>query len=231
MAYNGKKIILIRLFLVAISLLLSVFPAEAANKYWARGTDPDTWNDPNNWSNTSGGMGGAGVSGTNDTAVFDGGNTNSCQIDIFSTVASVIIYSMYTATVSINSRKSLTTSDSFEIGGGIFTTNGELLEVDSYSQTGGIFNTGGWTITCNGNFSVAVGTFNAAPSTLILGTTYGDVPVQMQRRLLGIRKNVASDFTSGYAVACKANLKIPTGLYLCSWRPGNSLKFSLLPGF
>jgi len=174
MACNGKKIILIGLFLAAISLVLYVFPAEAANKYWVGGTDPDNWDDAENWSATSGGTGSAGVPGTNDTAIFDGGNIYSCQIDISSTVASVIIYSTYTATISINSGKSLTASGSFEIAGGTFTTNGELLEVGSYTQTGGIFNAGGSTVTCNGDFSVTVGTFNAGASVLVLDATDGD---------------------------------------------------------
>jgi len=145
-----------------------------ANRYWVGVTDPDTWNDPNNWSATSGGTGNAGVPGTNDTAIFDGGNTNSCQIDISSTVVSVIIYSTYTATISINSGESLTTSGSFEIAGGTFTTNGEILDVGSYNQTGGIFNAGGSTVTCNGNFSVTVGTFNADASVLVLDATDGN---------------------------------------------------------
>jgi len=145
-----------------------------ANRYWVGETDPDNWNDPNNWSATSGGTGNAGVPGTNDTAIFDGGNTYSCQIDISSTVASVIIYSTYTATIFIDSGKSLTASGSFEIVGGTFTTNGELLEVGSYNQTGGIFNAGGSTVTCNGDFSVTVGTFNAGASILVLDGTDGN---------------------------------------------------------
>ncbi|MFQ5867110.1 MAG: hypothetical protein ACE5IT_03840 [bacterium] len=171
MSYNARRIILIGLFLVAISFVFSVSPAAAANRYWVGQTN---WDNPSNWSNTSGGSGGAGVPGTSDNAIFDGGNTNSCQIDISSTVASVIIYSTYTATLSINPGNSLTTSGSFEIAGGTFTTNGELLEVGSYSQTGTIFNAGGSTITCNGNFSVTGGTFNTGSSTLILKATNGD---------------------------------------------------------
>jgi len=149
-------------------------PPAGANRYWVGVDNPDNWNDPNNWSDTSGETGGAGVPGTDDTAIFDGGNTNSCQIDISSTVASVIIYSTYTATISINSGKFLTTSGSFEIAGGTFTTNGEILDVGSYNQTGGVFNAGGSTVTCNGNFSVTVGTFNAGASVLVLDVTGGD---------------------------------------------------------
>lgn len=148
--------------------------AVGPNKYWVGESNPDNWNDPNNWSATSEGGGGAGVPGADDTAIFDGGNTNSCQIDISSTVASVIIYSTYTVTISINSGESLTTSGSFEIAGGTFTTNGEILDVGSYTQTGGIFNAGGSTVTCNGNFSVTVGTFNAGASVLVLDATDGN---------------------------------------------------------
>jgi len=149
-------------------------PPAGANRYWVGVDNPDNWNDPNNWSDTSGETGGAGVPGPDDTAIFDGGNPNSCQIDISSTVVSVIIYSTYTATISINSGESLTTSGSFEIAGGTFTTNGEILDVGSYNQTGGIFNAGGSTVTCNGNFSVTVGTFNAGASVLVLDVTDGN---------------------------------------------------------
>ncbi len=145
-----------------------------ANRYWVGASNPDNWDDADNWSATSGGGGGAGVPGPEDTAIFDGENTTSCQIDISSTVASVIIYSTYTATISINSGESLTTSGSFEIAGGTFTTNGEILDVGSYNQTGGIFNAGGSTVTCNGDFSVTVGTFNAGASVLVLDATDGN---------------------------------------------------------
>jgi len=171
--YN-KNIILIALFLISMGLVFLVPPAVAENRYWVGLTNPDNWNDANNWSANSGGMGGAGVPGTGDTAIFDGGNTYWCQIDISSTVASVIFYSTYTATVSINSGKSLTTSGSFKIAGGTFNTNGQLLEVGSYTQTGGVFNAGSSAITCDGNFSITEGTFNAGSSTLILDATNGN---------------------------------------------------------
>jgi len=173
MAYNGRKIIFIGLFLASMILLFGIAPAVAANRYWVGITSPDNWNDPNNWSAISGGAGGIGVPGAGDTAIFDGGNTNSCQIDISSTVASAIMYSTYTATVSINSGMSLSTSGSFKIAGGTFNTNGQLLEVGSYNQTGGVFNAGASAITCNGNFSTTGGTFNAGSSTLILDATNG----------------------------------------------------------
>jgi len=167
MSYNAKRIILIGLFLVAISFLFSVSPAVAENRYWVAGTEGN-WNDSNNWSSSSGGPGGASVPDSDDTAIFDGSGLGNCNIDVEASVTDVVIYSTYTATLSINSGKSLTTLGSFEIAGGAFTTNGELLEVGSYSQTGGIFNAGGSTVICNGNFSVTAGTFNAGASTLVM---------------------------------------------------------------
>jgi len=146
---------------------------QPGDRYWVA-SSTGNWNDSDNWSTSSGGDPPATVPSSVNKAIFDGDGLGNCNIDIDASVTDVVIYSTYTATVSINTSQSLTTSSSFSIAGGTFTTNGELLEVGSYTQTGGIFNAGGSTVTCNGNFSVTVGTFNAGASVLVLDVTDGD---------------------------------------------------------
>ncbi|MBA7511636.1 hypothetical protein ES705_03632 [subsurface metagenome] len=145
---------------------------QPGDRYWVA-SSAGNWNDSDNWSTSSGGDPPATVPSSVNKAIFDGDGLGSCNIDIDASVTDVVIYSTYTATVSINTSQSLTTSSSFSIAGGTFTTNGELLEVGSYTQTGGIFNAGGSTVTCNGDFSVTVGTFNAGSSTVIMDATSG----------------------------------------------------------
>ena len=181
----------------------TVWVLVTTNKYWVGATN---WNNANNWSYESGGTGEAGVPVPGDIAIFDGANTNSCQIDTSAIAHSVIIYSTYTATVFINSGQSLTTLGSFNIAGGTFTTNGGLLDVGSYSQTDGIFNAGASTITCSGNFTITVGTFNAGASALILdgasgqtltsgGNSFYDLKLAGGSVTLGDALNIIHDFT------------------------------------
>ena len=57
-------------FLSSLLSLLSISGAFASDFYWVGNSG--NWNNPSNWSITSGGSGGAGVPTQNDDAVFDG---------------------------------------------------------------------------------------------------------------------------------------------------------------
>ncbi|MEK7529492.1 MAG: hypothetical protein AAB570_01075, partial [Patescibacteria group bacterium] len=63
-SYRALFLLVAPVFLVGFFALPSF--AEAANRYWV-GTSTD-WSNTNNWSATSGGVGGATVPGVNDAA-------------------------------------------------------------------------------------------------------------------------------------------------------------------
>jgi hypothetical protein len=70
-----------RLWLAAL-IFLSISHAWAIPYYWVAPAGAQVWNDPQNWSLTSGGSGGAGVPGLSDDAIFDSNGVGDCLVDI-----------------------------------------------------------------------------------------------------------------------------------------------------
>jgi len=161
-----------------------------ATYYWVGDTDGAVWNDSTHWSASSGGGGGAGVPGTGDTAIFDGGNSNGCAINV-TLVGAIDIQSGYGGTVSfsnsltvegaysqaggvvnVSSSYRLTTG-AFNISGGTFATVSTIatkLVCTSFTQSGGAFtNTSFVTVDINGNFSMTDGTFSNGGRTNVSG--------------------------------------------------------------
>jgi len=67
---------------LAALIFLSICPAWAIPYYWVAPSGAQVWNDPQNWSLTSGGSGGAGVPGLGDDVFFDSNGAGDCFIDI-----------------------------------------------------------------------------------------------------------------------------------------------------
>jgi hypothetical protein len=67
---------------LAALIFLSISPAWAIPYYWVAPSGAQVWNDPQNWSLTSGGSGGAGVPGLDDDAIFDNNGAGDCFVDI-----------------------------------------------------------------------------------------------------------------------------------------------------
>src|SRR5690554_7198633 len=53
----------------------------SATRYWVA-KNTANWNNPANWSTTSGGSGGASVPGAADVAIFNANGLGNCNIDI-----------------------------------------------------------------------------------------------------------------------------------------------------
>jgi hypothetical protein len=77
----------------------TVYPLNT--KYWV-GVESSDWNDPLNWSTTSGGAGGAGVPNIKTTVVFDGNGNTNCYSQTNKQVQAVVILSGYTANIDFN---------------------------------------------------------------------------------------------------------------------------------
>src|SRR5690349_9384683 len=92
------------LVLVAITQL-----SFAQSRFWIA-TTTGNWNDPLNWSLTSGGGGGASVPTTGNLAVFNGagGRNGNCILNVAPTVAGITV-SGYSGTIDLNGNVLTTT--------------------------------------------------------------------------------------------------------------------------
>src|SRR5262245_12953309 len=97
------------------------------NRFWIKGTAA-SWNAAANWSTTSGGAGGASVPGAADTAIFDGGGTGACSLDIAPTVTAFDMRAAYSGTFN-TSNNNLTTTGAFTVSGGTFLAANATISV------------------------------------------------------------------------------------------------------
>jgi len=145
-----------RLLLIAI---LFVFSDQVqAARYWVAATTSN-WNNPANWSTTSGGTGGASVPGAADAVTFDLNGRGSCTVDVAVNIQKITVSFGYTGTITqgANPFSTLSTASfssgtfaggsanitfggNFTLSGGTFTSTTGILEFDGNSAfTGGTF--------------------------------------------------------------------------------------------
>jgi hypothetical protein len=81
----------------------------AQSRFWIA-TTAGNWNDPSNWSATSGGAGGASVPATGNLAVFNGvgGRNGNCTLDVAPTVGGITVNG-YTGNIDLNGNNITTT--------------------------------------------------------------------------------------------------------------------------
>ncbi len=111
----------IRIAVAALCGVLGLLTvARGAPLYWVGPAD-GLWSDAANWSLASGGAGGDGPPTATDTAVFDGGETNSAALDaaFAGTVGAVQVTAGYTG--SVTQRRDLDVSGDFDLLGGVWT--------------------------------------------------------------------------------------------------------------
>src|SRR5687768_6712738 len=97
-----------RFYLVLILAVITQI-SFAQSRFWIA-TTSGNWNDPANWSATSGGAGGATVPTTGNLAVFNGvgGGNGNCNLDVAPTVAGITL-SGYTGIIDLNGNVLTTT--------------------------------------------------------------------------------------------------------------------------
>jgi len=150
-------------FTLSLLLFLSIITF-SQNRFWVAGA-AGNWNDPANWSTTSGGAGGASVPGAANTAIFNASGLGNCNLDIAPTVAGLTING-YTGTIDLNGNN-LTTTGANTFATGTFVNSGGVafLTLNSTGTTtfsGTLFNVdiNGSTAGLNFNGSVFNGTVN-----------------------------------------------------------------------
>ena len=102
----------------------------AANRFWV-GILPSNWNNPANWSASSGGVGGASVPVATDIVVFDGGlglSVGNCTINVPVSITSLTVSSGYTGAI-IQGANTIAISTTVSFGGGTFTGGSAYITV------------------------------------------------------------------------------------------------------
>jgi len=130
-----------------------------AIRYWVGAANGEDWDDNNNWAVVSGGTGGADYPDAGDTAIFDGSNTTTCQLDADVSVEEIQVQSGYTGSIT-------TDGYNLDIGSGGLTVSGSAT-FNASSGTGG-----DTTINIAGNLSLSsTCTFTSTNSTVVFDGT------------------------------------------------------------
>lgn len=151
--------------LVHFTILLLFFStgALAQARYWVAPGASGNFSDAANWSLSSGGAGGAGAPTTTQTAIFDGGSSANCQLNIAGTLtlSSLQTTAAYAGTIAPSTTTTIN-AGTFTIAGGSFVSPTNLNASNIFRLNGGSFTAGAGTTNFNNAVHVAGGTFNAA---------------------------------------------------------------------
>lgn len=95
--------------------------AYSQNRFWVA-AGPGNWNDPANWSTTSGGAGGASVPVAGNTAIFNNLGLGTCILDISPNISAITVNATFTGTIDLPANRTLTTTGTNTFAGGIVTS-------------------------------------------------------------------------------------------------------------
>ena len=139
-----------RLILLTIFLLL-ILVEGFTQKYWVASSIA-IWSDPANWSNSSGGISGAGVPTSSDNAIFDSNGQGNCNLDIPVNIAGINTQLGYLGVINHSNQILVLGSNGFLISGGSFAGGSVNIEI-------------------NGSLVIIAGTsFTSTSGTLTLST-------------------------------------------------------------
>ncbi|MFZ6012727.1 MAG: T9SS type A sorting domain-containing protein [Bacteroidota bacterium] len=105
------------------------------NLHWV-GAISSLWNDAANWSTIAGGAGGAGVPSGADVVIFDDINDTGCTLNNNMSVASLVINSGYTGTITQG-------TNTIDIAGGATLSGGTFSGGSANISVGGLFTLSG----------------------------------------------------------------------------------------
>ena len=164
-----------------LSLFFILLPnaSEAANRYWV-GSSGGNFSDSANWSDSTGGGGGASAPVAGDIAIFDGGGVSSSTIDITSTIQRLTISAGYTGTITVASGVTFTMTSAFTQADGTFNAGDTSIiwsggTGNSDSISGGVFNLQSATLESSSSITVSGGAFNGGSGNMNLTGSAGDL--------------------------------------------------------
>ncbi|HTR30814.1 MAG TPA: T9SS type A sorting domain-containing protein [Puia sp.] len=147
-----------RALLFATLFVLS-YPVHAANRFWISAT-ASNWNNPANWSATSGGAGGASVPGINDAVTFNFNGRGNCTVDATVSVRTITVSFSYTGTITQGAH-TISTSGTASFAGGTFAGgSGDITFGGNFTLSGATFTSTTGTLEFDGNTAFTLGTFN-----------------------------------------------------------------------
>lgn len=171
-----------------------LFPA--SNKYWVGSSS--SWNNSANWSDTSGGAGGAGVPSLADTAIFNIADSTSCVLD-----------------TNIN----ITSIQSTDFAGELDASNKTISLLGDLTFKSGTLNMGTDSWTVSGNIDLAGSTLNGNSSTLVMianGKTITTGSASINDLIIRNSGN------TGITISLSGDLVIGDDLYLQANANGNT---------
>ncbi|QOI98223.1 MAG: T9SS type A sorting domain-containing protein [Flammeovirgaceae bacterium] len=129
--------------------------AAGADRFWVAGI-ASFWNDPANWSTTSGGAGGASVPGAADRAIFDANGVGNSIINTSISVQGIQLLSGYSGTLIQQAGFTITIGTTgFSQAAGTFVGSNADIDINS------------------GLFTLSGGTFISTSGTLFIGGSFG----------------------------------------------------------
>lgn len=172
------------IFLLLILLIVGAGNVSAAKRYWIS-NGPAYWNNAANWASASGGAGGAGVPGSNDTAYFDGVGTGggpatahgNDTLDVNAAVKYLVVNGFTgkivqgTFTLTIGSSGASLNTGTFSGGSGSITATGHVtISGTAFTSTSGTFSTSKDFTNSGGSFSHNNGKMRFTATNTITGS-------------------------------------------------------------
>jgi hypothetical protein len=144
--------------LLFVTLFVLSYQVHAANRFWIA-TTASNWNNPANWSNSSGGAGGASVPGSNDAVTFNLNGRGNCIINVPVSVKSITIALGYTGTIT-QGANAISTSGTASMAGGTFAGGSADITIGgNFTLSGGTFTSTTGNLEFDGNTAFTLGTF------------------------------------------------------------------------
>ena len=129
------------------------------------------WSNTQNWSATSGGIGGASIPGTTDNVYFDNNSISNAFIDIPVSIQSITLQSSFVAGLVQGGSNSFTVSGNSFLGGGFLVgetadlyVNNVTMNGTQYTATAGTIHISGALVYVSGNFNPTTGTIEFVSS-------------------------------------------------------------------
>jgi hypothetical protein len=143
-----------------------------ANRYWVAPSS-STSNLSSNWSETSGGVGNAGVPTLVDVMIFDGNSTANSTIDADLYTANLVVTPGYSGVIS-QGASAITLSNTATLSGGTFTGgSAKIVVVGTFTLSGSVFTSTSDTLELKKDFIATNGSFVANNGTVKFSGTDG----------------------------------------------------------
>jgi hypothetical protein len=201
--------------LLLASLFVLSNPVRAA-RYWVA-TRTSTWNNPANWSTTSGGTGGASVPGASDAVTFDINGQGNCTIDAAVNIQKITVSFGYFGTIT-QGANSFSTSGTASFSGGAFAGGSANITFgDNFTLSGATFTSTTGVLEFDGNTAFTLGTFNDNNGTVMYVATGGNTTISGTSPTFYTLEFVGEGYN--YNITSAGDIKVTNSLNLSGSQP------------